>query len=224
MPRSCRYIRGKTLARSKATYRLINQLFDPLCVPSRTVGNVEGGNIIRAGLKHLIRAILLEVTPVGLLATVRPIELGTVANPPPSVEVQLAGIRIVEPFQDDESGKAFYTSDRTFKDLDEVSEMKWMHDENSYRRVDLLALQTGDVDLEVPEGIFGQPDFVRWGPPGDIHGVGLSHQRDDGPRIGPNPCSIKGTARGIDIESSEDLRGGGVQAKNNLDTAVWILG
>lgn len=72
---------------------------------------MEGGNIIRAGLEHFIRAVLLQVTLVGLLATVRSIELGTVANPPPSVEVRLAGVRIVESFQDNESSEAFYTSD-----------------------------------------------------------------------------------------------------------------
>ena len=85
---------------------------------------MEGGNIIRTGLEHFIRAVPLQVTLVGLLAMVRSIELGTVANPPPSVEVQLAGTRIVKSFQDNESSKAFYTSDRTFKDLDGVSDLQ----------------------------------------------------------------------------------------------------
>jgi hypothetical protein len=39
--------------------------------------------------------------------------------------------------------------------------------------------KVGHVDLEVPERILGQANFIRWGPPGDIHGVGLPHHRDD---------------------------------------------
>ena len=41
---------------------------------------MEGGSVI-----HFIRAVLLQATLVDLLATVRSIELGTVADPPPSV-------------------------------------------------------------------------------------------------------------------------------------------
>lgn len=94
----------------------------------------------------------------------------------------------------------------------------------AYRRIDLLALQIWHVNLEVPEGILGQPNFIGWGPPGDIHGVGLPHHGDDGPGIGPNPRSVKGTARGIDIESGKYLRGGGIKSENNLNTTVGVLG
>ena len=101
--------------------------------------------------------------------------------------------------------------------------MRTTSEENNHRWVDLLALQVGDVDLEVPERILGQPNFIRWGPPGDIHGVGLSHHRDNRSRIGPNARSVKGAAGGVDIKSSEDLGGRGIETENDLDTAVRIL-
>ena len=93
-----------------------------------------------------------------------------------------------------------------------------------YRWIDLLALQIGHVDLEVPERILGQPNFIRWGPPSDIHGVGLPHHGGDRPGVGPNPRSVKGTTRGIDVESSKDLGGGGIKSENNLNTTVGVLG
>ena len=94
---------------------------------------------------------------------------------------------------------------------------------NDYRWVDLFALQAGHVDLKVPERILGQSNLIGRGPPGDIHGVGLPHHRDDRSGIGPDPCSIKGTAGGIDVEPSEDFRGRGVKSENDLDTTVRIL-
>ena len=148
-------------------------------MPSGTVRDMERDNVIRASLKHFIRTVLLQVTFVRLPATIGTVKPWAVANPSPSVEVCLTGMRIVEALQDDESGKALDTSDRTFKDLIGASEMKPMDDGNNYRWINLFALQIGHVDLEVPEGILGQPNFVRWRPPGDIHSVCLPHHRDD---------------------------------------------
>jgi len=45
------------------------------------------------------------------------VELWAVSNLPPCVEVRLAGLRVIETLQDDESGKALDTSDRTLEDL-----------------------------------------------------------------------------------------------------------
>ena len=180
---------------------MIDQLFDPPCVPPGAVRNVERDNVIRAGLEHVVRTVRFQIALIRL-STKRPVELRSVADSPPRVEVRFAGPRIIETFQDDESGKTIDASDRTFVDLIWASETRTTDEENNYRWIDLLALQIGHIDLEVPEGILGQPNFIRWGPPGDIHGVSLPHHRDDRSRIGPNPCSVKGAARGIDIEPS----------------------
>ena len=100
-------------------------------MPSGTVRNVERDNIIRAGLQHFIRAVLLQITLVCLLATMRSKDLRAVANPPPCIEVCLAGSRVIETLQDDESGKPLDTSDRTFEDLIGGSEMRLMDDGDS---------------------------------------------------------------------------------------------
>ena len=92
------HIRGKSFARLIATYRLIDQLFDPSCVPSGAVRNMERDNIIRTGLEHVVRTVCLQIALKGPLAMMRSIELGSVANPPPGVEVYVAGTRIVETF------------------------------------------------------------------------------------------------------------------------------
>jgi hypothetical protein len=109
-------------------------------VPSGTIRNVERDNVIRAGFEHVIRAVRLQITLERPLAVIRSEELRSVANPPPLVEVHFAGTRIIETFQDNESGKTIDTSDRTFVDLIGVSETRTMDEEDDYRRIDLLAL------------------------------------------------------------------------------------
>ena len=94
---------------------------------------MERENVIRAGLQHFIRAVLLQITFICLLAMMRPIEFWAVANPPTCVEVRLAGTGIVETFQDYKSGKTLDTSDRTFEDLIGGSKMRAMDDENNLR-------------------------------------------------------------------------------------------
>jgi hypothetical protein len=127
-------------------------------------------------------------------------------------------------FQHDEPGKPLDTSNRAFENLIGLSEWMRLGRGGDYRGVELFALQIRDVDLEVPKRILGQTDFIRRGPPGNVYGVGLPHHRDSCPGISPDPCSIKGTTRGIDIEPSENLGGGGIKTENDLDTAIRVLG
>ena len=68
------------LARLRTTHRLIDQLFNPPCVPSGTVRDVERDNVVRACLEHFIGAVSLQITLIGLLAAVRSVELRAVAN------------------------------------------------------------------------------------------------------------------------------------------------
>lgn len=82
----------------RVTHRLIDQFLNPSCVPPRAVRNVKRDDVIRAGFKHVIWAILLQVALVSLLATMRRVKLGPVANLPPRVEIIFAGTRIIETF------------------------------------------------------------------------------------------------------------------------------
>lgn len=82
----------------RVTHRLIDQLFDPLCVPPGAIRNVKGDNIVRASLKHLIRAIGLQIALVRLLSAVGCVKLRPVANLSPLVEVRFAGTRVIEAF------------------------------------------------------------------------------------------------------------------------------
>ena len=79
----------------RITHRLIDQLFDPPCVPSRTVRDVKGSNVIGAGFEHTIRAVVLQVAFVCLLAMVSPEELRSIANLSTLIEVRFAGTRII---------------------------------------------------------------------------------------------------------------------------------
>jgi len=124
MPRSWGCVRRESLTSPRATHRLVNQLFYPPCMPSRTVGNVERDDVVRAGFKYIIRAVCLQIALVHLFATVGSVELGPIANLPPRVEVRFTGTRIIKTFQDDESSKTLDTSDRAFVDLIGVSETK----------------------------------------------------------------------------------------------------
>jgi len=211
------------LARLRTTHRLIDQLFDPPRMPPRTVRNVERDYVVRTGRDHVVRAVRLQVTLICPLATRRSVELGPVANLPSCIEVRFAGTRIIETFQDDEPSETLDSSDRAFVNLIGASETRTTSEGNEYRWVDFLTLQARHIDLEIPERILGQPNLVRRGPPGNIHGVGLPHHRDDGSGVGPDPRSVKGTTGGIDIEPGENLRGGRVKAENNLDTTVRVL-
>jgi hypothetical protein len=100
---------------------------------------VKRDNVVRAGFEDLIRVVRLQIALVCPLATMRSIELRSVTNPSPRVEVRFAGTRIIETFQYDESGKTLDTRDRTFVDLAGVSETRAVNEENNYRWVDLLA-------------------------------------------------------------------------------------
>lgn len=93
-------------------------------MPPRAVRNVKRNNVIRASFEHVIRGVPLQIALVGLLVTVSPIELRSVANLPSLIEVQITGTGIVETFQYDESSEPFDASDRTFENLIEVSESR----------------------------------------------------------------------------------------------------
>ena len=209
--------------RSRTTHRLIDQLFNPPCMPSWTVRNVERDHIVRAGREHVVWAVRLQIALKGPLATKRSVELRSVANLPPGVEVHFTSVRIIETFQDNKSSEPLYSSDRTFVNLIGGLETRTADEGSVYRRVDLLALQARHVDLEVPERILGQPNFIGRGSPSDIHSIGLPHHGDDRSGICPNPCSVEGTAGGVNIEPSEDFGGRGIKAENNLDTTVRVL-
>jgi hypothetical protein len=96
-------------------------------------------NVVRAGFKYVIRAISLQVTLECPLFTISSVELRSITNLSPLVEVRLAGIRIIETFQDDKSGKTLDTSNRTLENLIAVSEPRNRKVENIYRRINILA-------------------------------------------------------------------------------------
>jgi hypothetical protein len=123
----------------RVTHRLVDQLFDPLCVPSRTVGDMKRDNVVRAGFKYVIRAISLQVTLECPLVTACSVELRSITNFSPLVEVRLAGIRIIETFQHDKPGKSLDTSNRTLENLVVVSEVRNRNINNIYRWINFLA-------------------------------------------------------------------------------------
>ena len=110
-------------------------------MPSRTIRNVKRNNVIRAGFEHVVRVAPLQIAPIRPPVVVSSIELRSVANLSPLVEVNFAGGRIIETFQYDESGETLDTSDGTFENLIGVLESREVHEsEDDYSRVDFLAL------------------------------------------------------------------------------------
>ena len=82
MLRSCGDVRKENLTSLRATYRLVDQLFYPPCVPPRTIRDVKRSNVIRASFEHVIRAVLLQIALVRPLVTEISVELRSVANLP----------------------------------------------------------------------------------------------------------------------------------------------
>lgn len=112
------------MATSRATYRLINQLFDPLCMPSGAVRDVERDNVVRACFEYIIRTIGLQVTLILLLVAISRVESRPITDLSPLIEIRFASMGIIETFQHNEPGESLDTDDRTFENLMEVSELE----------------------------------------------------------------------------------------------------
>lgn len=100
------------------TYGLVHQLLNAPCVPTGTIGDMQGHNVVVAKFQARVR-VRLEILLVALLEHAPPavILLRTAANLPTRLQVALTVLCAGKFFQDKQASQALNANDRAFEDL-----------------------------------------------------------------------------------------------------------
>jgi len=104
IPRSCLKLRvnaevKKPTARS---YRLINQLVNTSCIPSRTIRDMKSGNVVVVHLQSSNRQVLLQIALVlpRTSSTISRDRVGASTKTPPAFQEGITRIGVDELFKD----------------------------------------------------------------------------------------------------------------------------